>query len=194
MKIDLKTGRITSMKRIYLISTIVFTVFFLLTSSSYTKVIASQNEVNKNPLASTTNVFSIQEDASNKLGLIYSVKKLEEASVLVKDGKLNEAEKILLDTKNWLTESSDYHYNLFEVLKKQPKTISTSKIEKAHALDFAKARDQAYFLLAKVYIIQNKYREAVNLLVDVIKSQPNSDLSNQAYRLLQQIKFSDKPN
>lgn len=134
---------------------------------------------------------SIQEDPKNQLGLIYTIKKLEEASELLKNGNIQEAEKIILNVKEWLTNATDHHYKLFQVLSKNLKTISASKIEKAHALDFAQARDQSYFLLAKVYILQNKLKEAVDLLVEIIKSQPDSKLANEAYKTLQEIKFSD---
>ena len=153
-------------------------------------VVENPSEQSKNVTKNL--VVSVQEDPGNKLGLIYSVKKLEEASALLKDGKLNEAEKNLTDAKQWLTDLSNYHYDLYEVFKKHPKTLNNSKIEKAHALDFAKARDQAYFLLAKLYIAQNKLKESVDLLVGIIKSQPDSELAHESYKLLQQIKFSDK--
>lgn len=136
--------------------------------------------------------ISVQEDTKNKLGLIYSVKKLEQASSLIKEGKINDAEKILLGAKEWLTQAADLHFELFQPLSKNFKTISESKIEKAHALDFARVRDQTYYLLARVYILQNKHASAVKLLVEVIKSQPDSELAYEAYKTLQEIKFSDK--
>lgn len=175
------------MRRIYLIGTIVFTVNLLGFGLCAVK---SQPEQNKN--VTKNSIVSVQEDPRNKLGLIYSVKKLEEASILLKDGKLDEAEKNLIDVKQWLTDSSNYHYALYEAFKKYPGEFSASKIEKAHALDFAKVRDQADFLLAKLYIAQNKFKETVDSLIGIIKSQPDSELANESYKLLQQIKFSDK--
>ena len=83
---------------------------------------------------------------------------------------------------------------MFQVLSKKTKTITASKVEKAHALDFGQLRDQSYFLLAKVYIGQNKLKEAVKLLTEIIKSQSDSNLGLEAYKTLQEIKFSDKAN
>ena len=137
--------------------------------------------------------LSVQEDFQNQLGLIYSVKKIEDASGLIKAGNIQEAEKLLLISKDWLTEATDYHYALSQALSKQLKTAFASKIEKAHTLDFAQTRDQCYFLLSKVYIIQGKLQEAIKLLVDIVKSQPDSQIGLEAYKLLQEIKFSDKP-
>lgn len=135
---------------------------------------------------------SVQEDSQNQLGLIYTIKKLDEARKLIEDGNYGEAEKILTDAKTWLTEVTEYHYNLFQIFNKQQKNILLAKIEKAHAADFGHVRDQSYFLLAKAYIGENKLREAVNLLVEIIKSQNGTMLSEQAYKTLQEIKFSDK--
>jgi len=172
----------------HLIVTIVFTGSLFL----YSTLHSNANQGEQKSKSSTPSIVSVQENPNNKLGLIYAVKKIEEASVLVKEEKISEAEKILLATKNLLTDFSNYHYDLYEVFKKQPKTISIGKIEKAHALDFARVRDQSTFLLARVYIVQNKLKEAVDLLVQIIKSQPGSELANEAYKLLQEIKFSDK--
>ena len=182
--------------------TIVFTVILSASTfclgfqcCSYSQIPSNGNiiQVQKKESNQKTNLLvSIQEDLQNPLGLIYAVKKIEEASTLIKDGNLQEAEKMLLPIKNWLTEVTDFHYNLFQVLSKHSKTIPESKIEKAHALDFAQVRDQSYFLLAKVYILQNKFKDAVKLLVEIIKSQPDSELAREAYKTLQEIKFSDK--
>ena len=164
---------------------IVFTVTFVFICLR----VDSQTESMPNTLP----ILSVQEDPENQLGLIYTVKKLDEARKLIEEGSYTEAEKILLDAKNWLTDVTEVHYNLFQIFNKQQKNIGLAKIEKAHAADFGHARDQAYFLLAKAYIGENKFREAVSLLVEIIKSQNGTILSEQAYKTLQEIKFSDKP-
>lgn len=135
---------------------------------------------------------SILEDPSNQLGLIYWARKLEEATSLLKQEKIQEAEKILISTKEWLTDATEYHYNLFQSLSKNPKNINLSKIERAHAFDYGQIRDQSSYLLAQAYIKQNKLKEGVKLLVEIIKSQPDSELGHNAYKTLQDIKFSDK--
>ena len=165
------------------ITVMVLTIMFLLHAlSSY-----SQNNLNQK----TNLLLSVQEDPENQLGLIFWVKKLEEATRFLKEEKDQDAEKILTNAKSYLTDATEYHYNLFQVLSKQPKTSSQSKIEKAHALDFGGLRDQSYYLLAQVYIRQNKLKEAVKLLIEVVKSQGDSELGHKAYKALQDIKFSD---
>ena len=164
--------------------TIVFTVILLFLS------LRADSQIESIP--NTVPVLSVQEDPQNQLGLIYAVKKLDEGKKLIEEGNFQEAEKTLLDAKNWLTDITEFHYNLFQIFNKQQKNNNSAKIERAHAADFGHARDQAYFLLAKAYIGENKFREAVNLLVEIIKSQNGTILSEQAYKTLQEIKFSDK--
>ena len=136
--------------------------------------------------------LSVQEDTENQLGLIFSVKKIEEANNLFGEGKIDEAEKKLNEIKNWLINATDYHYNLYQIFNKNSKTVQVAKIEKAHALDFGNLRDQASYLLAKVYISQNKLKEAVKLLTEIVKSQTESELGQSAYKTLVEIKFSDQ--
>ncbi len=135
--------------------------------------------------------LSVQEDPQNQLGLIYSVKKIEEATNLFNEGKIDEAEKKLNEIKNWLIDATDLHYKLHQTLSKNSKTLDKAKVEKAHALDFGNLRDQAFYLLAKIYINQNKLKDAVKMLTEVVQSQPESELGRNAYKTLIEIKFSD---
>ena len=168
------------------IITIVFTgILGLYFSNAYAQVEPNSQTNSNQPL-------SVQEDLQNKLGLIFTVKKLDEARKLIEDGNYEEAEKILIDAKKWLTDATELHYNLYQIYNRQQKNIGLAKIEKAHAADFGHVRDQSYFLLAKAYIGGNKLREAVSMLVEIIKSQNGTILSEQAYKTLQEIKFSDK--
>ena len=144
------------------------------------------------PVLAQNNFVSVQEDPKNTLGLIYSIKQIEQASVLLKDGKTEDAEKLLLSVKDWLTDASENHYTLSQSFSKNQKKTKSAKLEKAHALDFANARDGCYLLLAKIYISQKKIKEAVPLLVEIVSSQLDTEIGNNAYKLLQEIKFSDK--
>ncbi len=176
------------------IKIIVFTSILLL------DVLRAYSQTNPNPqpvqqIKDTlipNKLVSVQEDVNNQLGLIYTVKKLDEGKNLVEEGNYLEAEKILLESKSWLTEATEYHYSLYQLYHRQQKNVLLAKMEKAHAADFGHARDQSYFLLAKAYIGENKLKEAVALLVEIIKSQNGTMLSERAYKTLQEIKFSDK--
>ena len=137
-------------------------------------------------------ITSVQEEENNSLGLIYSAKKLEEAKLLIEEKKYIEAENILKDLKEWLTSATEFHYTLYKILNNQQVKATEAKIEKAHALDFGKLRDESYYRLARTYILQNKSKDAIPLLVEIIKSQAGQTLGEQAYQALQGIKFSDK--
>ena len=140
----------------------------------------------------TSKLISVQEDPQNKLGLIHSVMSIEQATTLFNEGKYSEAEEILLMSVEWLSYATEMHYDLYKVLSKGSNTINQSNIEKAHALDFGHLRDQIYFLLAKVYIVQNKFKDALPLLVGIVKSQDGSSLATDAYKALIEMKFSDQ--
>ena len=136
-------------------------------------------------------IISVQEDSQNILGLALVAKKFEEANNLLKNNQAQEAENVLIEAKLWLTEATQQHYELSQALSKDATTTNSSKIEKAHALDFGKLRDEISLLLAKAYIKQNKLKEAVRQLVEITKSQPTTIIGKEAYKLLQEIKFSD---
>ena len=172
--------------------TIVFTVILFSNILDASSQIESMPNPTVGKNLNNTQVVSVQEDPQNQLGLIYTVKKLDEGRKLIEEGNYTEAEKILLDSKNWLTDATEFHYSLYQLYNRQQKNIHLAKMEKAHAADFGHARDQSYILLAKSYIGQSKLKEAVVLLVEIIKSQNGTMLSEQAYKTLQEIKFSDK--
>lgn len=138
-----------------------------------------------------TKIISVQEDSGNQLGLIYTSQKLEEASVHIKNKRYPEAEQIIITAKDWLTSATDYHFMLYEAFSKYPKFSNITRLEKAHAIDFAKLRDQAYFMLARLYITEGKLQDAVSFLVEIVGSQTDSKLGIDSYKLLQKLKFSD---
>ena len=141
------------------IVTMVFTgILFLNVLSTYSQVNQEPNENVKSENAINQNQpVNVQEDPQNQLGLIYTAKKLDEARKLIEDKNFQEAEKILLDAKDWLIDATEFHYNLFQIFNKQPQNNLLAKIEKAHAADFGHLRDQSYFLLAKVTHLKVPY-------------------------------------
>ena len=157
------------------------------TTDNTTIPISQNSQVEPRP-----SIVSIQEEENNFLGLVYSAAKIEEAKILINDKNYADAEKTLKEVNDWLISATELHYNLHKVFTTQKNKITESKIEKAHALDFGKLRDESYLLLAQVYILQNKIKEAVPLLAEIIKSQIGKPLGEEAYNLLQTIKFSDK--
>ncbi len=169
-------------------------VFTAVVNSFISIAFAQEESPKTETVKAESESMSVQEDISNELGLIYSAKKLEEANTLIKENKFQEAEALISSVKEWLTEATEMHYSIYQLYGKQdkPVTLEYAKVEKAHAIDFGQLRDQSYYLLAKVYIAQNKFKDAAKLLVLIVKSEPNSGLGRESYKLLQDIKFSDR--
>lgn len=138
-----------------------------------------------------TGINSVQLDINNSLGIAYSVTVLEDSVALANNNNLQEAEKKLSEISVWLTDATEYHFDLFKIYSQDSNTLSQSKMQKAYAHDFAELRDKAYFELAKVYIKQNKPKEAVKYLVEIIKSQSNSELGKKSQNILKKIRFVD---
>ena len=157
-----------------------------------------QSETKTTPPPTKTPPKNIDPQATttekSSLSLRYAEKKIEEASKLFQKGDLDQAYKVLFPITEWLTQATQLHYELFQVLSKHTQTATTSKVEKIQALDFGQLRDRSYFLLANIYISQNKLQEAVNILAEVIKSQPDSELGLESYKKLQEVNFSDNGN
>lgn len=137
------------------------------------------------------NTITVQEDPSNKLGLLHARTNLEKATKHLEAGEVEKAEKILLTVSEDLTKRTENHFDLYQIYSKNIKTIDRGRIEKAYAKDFGTLRDHSFFLLAQVHIVKNKLPEASELLVEIIKSQSTSELGENAYKKLQEIRFSD---
>ena len=135
---------------------------------------------------------SVQENPQNELGLIYFANRIEAGKKYLEENNLTEAEKILKSATEELTDITQLHFDLFQSLNKYPLKNLEAKMEKAHAIDFGKLRDQSSFLLAKTYIEEKKLKDALKLLVEIIKSQPNSEIGKESYKALIELNFSDK--
>ncbi|OGI19087.1 MAG: hypothetical protein A3B68_07780 [Candidatus Melainabacteria bacterium RIFCSPHIGHO2_02_FULL_34_12] len=182
---------------------LVFTAIFLINIFSISKNIAysetNQPVINMQSSSSGTvktpapkTYLSVHEDPINQLGLIHSANQIKEAEILLNEGKINEAEKIINEINDWLSDATKYHFDLFQILSKDVKTSNASKIEKAHTIDFGNLRDESSVLFAKILIKKGKQKDAVGILVKVMKSQSDSELGKKAYKMLQGIKFSDR--
>ena len=173
---------------------LVLTILFPLNVPVFSQPVENPNAEIKQNLAAELKppIISVQEEENNPLGLVYSAKKIEEAKLLIEENNFPEAENILKETSDWLTSATELHYTLHKTLSTQKNRFTEAKFEKAHALDFGRLRDESYILLAKVYFSENKLKESVSLLTEVVKSQIGQPLGDEAFRILQRIKFSDK--
>lgn len=145
----------------------------------------TQNEPNKkliNPVLNPNNV----------LGVANAEQKLQKANLLIQSKNSTEARYILEPLTNWLVDATDYHNQLAKRFKEIKTAKSQADAERELAYKFALLRDDALYKLALVYVEEKKLQNAVEKLVDVVTSQPNTPLGFSSYELLQKIGFTYK--
>ncbi len=132
------------------------------------------------------------DDPANPLGLMDALNKLKYVDTLVKENRMVEARSTLIPLRQWLIDATEAHINLYQALSKLPSAKAQAELEKQLALEFALLRDRSMLELGKVYIAEKEHKKAVKELVEVIKSQPSSQMGVASYQLLQQIGFTEK--
>lgn len=135
---------------------------------------------------------SLLTNPANPVGLAYPYKELEKSLELLKKNDIAGAKKIVMPLTESLTELTEYHILLFKKLNDIETAKNQAQVEKKLALNFALLRDKAYYQLGLIYLEEKDYKKCVKYLVDLIKSQPNSELGMKAYEILQQIGFTEK--
>lgn len=129
---------------------------------------------------------------SNTMGLIAAENNINKAFTLIQQNKFSEAKLIMEPATEWLANATEYHTNLYKALKDIDTAKTQADLEKELALKFAIYRDQAMYQLALLYIEDKKHQKAVEKLVNVVRSQPKTQLGFSAYQVLQQIGFTYK--
>lgn len=135
---------------------------------------------------------SLVANPSNTLGLAYPYQQLDKTTTLLKNKDLNGAKTIVEPLSEWLTSLTEFHIQLFKKLNTIDSAKNQAEIEKRLALDSALLRDKAYYQLALIYLAEKKNKEAIKYFIEVIKSQPNTELGMKSYEILQQIGFTEK--
>jgi TolA-binding protein len=135
---------------------------------------------------------SLLLDPNNEFGLTKQYNDLEKSIALIKKKDYAGAKVIVQQSVDWLTVLTEYHIQLFKKLNGIETAKNQSVIEKKIALDLALLRDKAYYQLGLICLAEKKDRDAVKYLVEVIKSQPQTELGMKAYEILQQIGFTEK--
>ncbi|MCK7470056.1 MAG: hypothetical protein MZU95_04055 [Desulfomicrobium escambiense] len=131
-------------------------------------------------------------DPNNILGITSAENKINNCYDLIKQNKLQEARNIIEPSVEWLTNATEYHTNLYKALKDIDTAKAQAELERDLALKFALLRDQALYQLALLYIEEKKTQKAVEKLVNVVRSQPRTQLGFSAYQVLQEIGFTSK--
>lgn len=137
-------------------------------------------------------VPSLVANPSNKLGLAYPYQQLEKSTEMLKAKDLAGAKKLVEPLSEWLTSATEFHIQLFKKLNDIESAKNQAQVEKRLALDSALLRDKAYYQLALIYLAENKNKEAIKYFIEVIKSQPKTELGMKSYEILQQIGFTEK--
>ena len=117
---------------------------------------------------------------------------LNKAELYIKQNKFAEAEALLKSQLSWMEDVTEYHADLYKSLKSLDKAQVQADIEKDLAFKSAVLRDQFLFKIGVVYIKEGKLRQAADALVQVVKSQPETDLGYKAYGHLVEIGFTYK--
>lgn len=132
------------------------------------------------------------DNPSNALGFRHAENRLKACVDLMSNEKYEAADTCLTTVRRWLVDATEGHINLYKTLNKVPSARAQAELEKQLALKFATLRDQALFRSGQLYVIKNEPQKATRELVEVVKSQPRSDMGVKAYEMLQSIGFTEK--
>jgi len=131
-------------------------------------------------------------DPKNQLSLVYSEAMINKTYDLIRKNKLDDAKAAIEPTYIWLNDATEYHTGLYKVLKDIDTAQTQADLERDLALKYAILRDKAGYQLALLYIEDNKPKEAVKKLVDIVRSQPTTKLGFESYQVLQELGFTYK--
>jgi hypothetical protein len=93
---------------------------------------------------------------------------------------------------DWLSDLADAHWKLAQTFAKADATKAQSESEKQLCQKFGSLKRQAMLLKAQFLISQRRYPEALAPLVDIVTAEPRTETGQNAYKLLQEIGFSQQ--
>ena len=132
------------------------------------------------------------DDPKNPLGLMAAKNQLNHVELLMGDKRWLEADKELSTLKAWLIEATERHIELYKILTRVPSGRVQGEFEKRLALEFAKMRDKAMFDSGRIAMQIGNPKRAVRDLIEVIQSQSRTEMGVKAYKLLQEIGFTEE--
>ena len=134
----------------------------------------------------------VVHDPNNILGVRHAENAVKKAEFYVEEGDIQSAQEALKSIGDWIYKATEYHTDLYQALSKVNNSEVQADIERDLAIQFAVLRDRTLFLESKVFLSNGKKREAVKNLVEVVRSQPGTELGFKAYKSLQDIGFTFK--
>lgn len=156
------------------------------------KTPVENKEIKSGQINKTVN--KIVSNPDNKLGLTWAENSIIKIEHLISSNKIEEAKINAIQLESWLLDATEYHTELYKTLRSVEHAKFQADIERDLALSFAILRDKAEYQMAIIYIKENQPIKAVEKLVNVVKSQPRTDLGMNAYNKLLDIGFSYKPS
>ena len=130
------------------------------------------------------------DDINNPLGTAYIEKEINKTEGYIKTNNYEEAEKLINSIKDWVFDATEHHTELFMTLRKVEKAQNQAEIERKLAIKFASFRDKVLFTQAQIFIHKGETRKAVDNLVEIVRSQPDSELGFQSYNKLIELGFT----
>lgn len=131
-------------------------------------------------------------DPDNTIGIAYIENTIKKAEFYLEEGDFDSAGQELNHISEWVYDATEYHTDLFKTLKNVENSDAQANIERDLAIQFAVLRDKTLFLESKVNLANGNKKQAVQKLVEVVRSQPSTDLGFKAYEKLQEIGFTYK--
>jgi len=131
-------------------------------------------------------------DPQNIVGITYAENTINKAAFYVEEEDFESAKQTIDSINEWIFDATEYHTDLFKTLKKLDNSEVQANIERDLAIKFAVLRDKTLFIESKVLLNKGNKLHAVENLVEVVRSQPATNLGFQAYELLQDLGFTYK--
>lgn len=91
----------------------------------------------------------------------------------------------------WISDMADAHWKLSQAFAKADGAKGQAESEKQLCLKFGQLKRQGMLLKGEFLVRQHRYPEALGPLVDIVAAEPKTETGQRAYRLLQEIGFSD---
>ncbi len=117
--------------------------------------------------------------------------RLEEMRNAMPNSRAKDFQDSINGYSDWLSDLADAHWRLYQSFVKFDGTKAQAESERQLCLRFGQLKRQAMLLKAEFLIGQRRYPEALGPLVDIVASEPKTETGRNAYRLLQDIGFSD---
>jgi len=134
----------------------------------------------------------IVNDTKNPLNIFYAESVVDKAEFYIEEGDLVSAQEAIEEIDDWIYKATEFHTNLYKALSKTSNSEVQADVERDLAIQFAVLRDRALFLESQILTANGKNREAVENLVEVVRSQPKTELGFKAYQALQDMGFTYK--